>query len=95
MMIIYSDVVIAVIITAVVAFNYWPDWRQFIAVGATSFGSILPDFIEIPYYFFGLKPKFLEKYVEFQHRYQANSNMFWGILTQIAVSLAAIKQLFL
>ena len=58
------------------------------------FGATLPDLIEIPYYFFGCKNKLLKKYVDFEHKYQANGTFWFGILTQLVVIAISLKFLF-
>ncbi len=51
----------------------------------SSFASVLPDAIEAPYYLMGIKNKFLNYWIKFQKSIQADANLFWGIVTQVAV----------
>jgi hypothetical protein len=60
----------------------------------SSLFAVLPDLIEVPYYFFGCKAKWLKDYVHFEHLHQARANVFWGSVTQVLTSLAALKILF-
>ena len=47
--------------------------------------AILPDLMEIPYYFFHFKHPLLVKFVTFEHFHQAKAKAFWGIITQLVV----------
>jgi len=50
--------------------------------------AILPDIIEIPYFFFNSKNKLLVKYINFGHEHQCNTSPFWGMLTQVLFTAA-------
>lgn len=59
-----------------------------------AFASILPDVVEGPYFLFGLKNKYLTIWMKFQKAIQADANVFWGLLTQIAVLVACYFWIF-
>lgn len=92
--IILLDGFLSLTILAYLSWQIWPDFSRIINIGLIAFASVLGDLIEIPYYFFGLKNKYLMKYVEFEHQHQSNGTFFWGVITQILVILACLKQLF-
>lgn len=71
------------------------NFSSFLGYSLAGFLAILPDAVEIPYYFFAKKPKKLLSYINFMHRYQAEAGIFWGLISQILVSLSALKVLFL
>jgi len=72
----------------------WPDIEKIITYAGGAFFATLPDLVEIPYYFLHWKNKLLADYVHFEHQHQAKASLFWGLVTQLLVSLAALKQLF-
>ena len=55
-----------------------------------AFFAILPDIAEGPYFLYGWRNKYLDDILRFQISIQANTNMFWGLLTQILVILGAL-----
>lgn len=59
-----------------------------------AFASILPDVVEGPYFLFGIKNKYLTIWMKFQKAIQADANVFWGLLTQIAVLVACYFWIF-
>lgn len=92
--IILADGLIAVVFTLYFMIQKLPSFNQFLITGLAAFLAVLPDFIEIPYYFFNYRALWMVKYVEFEHKYQSNGVFFWGIVTQILVILASLKVLF-
>lgn len=65
------------------------DWQKVIFLMLGGFLAVLPDIMEIPYYFLNYKNKFLKKYVLFEHQHQLDTTPFWGLLTQAIISLVA------
>lgn len=59
-----------------------------------AFAAILPDLVEGPYFLFGLKNKYLTIWMKFQKTIQADANVLWGLLTQIAVLIACYFWIF-
>lgn len=59
-----------------------------------SFLAILPDAVEAPYFIWGWKNKFLTIWMKFQKAIQSDTNVFWGLLTQIAVLVACYFWIF-
>lgn len=92
--IIILDSLLALSIFLFLAYQTLPDINTILVYGTASFIAILPDLVEIPYYFFKSKNKLLKQYVDFEHKYQANGTFFWGMITQLLVVLASLKQLF-
>jgi len=79
------DALLALIIVLTIAFTKTSNLVSFILVMLGAFMAILPDFIEIPYYFLGSQNKLLKLYVDFERKYQAKAGKFWGTLTQLVV----------
>lgn len=57
--------------------------------------AVLPDVLEIPYYFFKSKIKWMERLIDFQRSHQWNVPAIWGITTQIVVSLGMLYLIFI
>lgn len=60
----------------------YPNISAISVLFAAAFFSILPDIIEIPYYFFNHRSKLMKKIMDFQHNHQADANIVWGNLSQ-------------
>ncbi len=68
---------------------------NFIVVMLACFLAVAPDVAEIPYYFLGLKDiPWIKKLIDFQRAHQWNVPAFWGILSQILVSVICLKIIF-
>lgn len=92
--VILIDGLIAVAFTLYFMIQKLPSLNQAFLVGLAAFLAVSPDFIEIPYYFFNYRARWMVKYVEFEHQHQSNGVFFWGLVTQIIVILASLKILF-
>lgn len=85
---IFADALLALILVLGIVFSKtWPRLDESFIVILAAFMAILPDFVKIPYYFFGSQHKLLKLYINFERKYQAKAGKFWGILTQVAVML--------
>ncbi len=93
-LVILVDAGFSLIVLAILCLKAIPNYYLVIVYGAGAFLSVFPDFVEIPFYFFKSKNKYLKNYVEFCHKYQSNANFFWGNMTQLLIILAGLKQLF-
>lgn len=92
--VIIIDGLSAVLFTLFFTAKQLPNLNLAFLTGISAFTAVLPDAVEIPYYFWNWKNKWLAKYVYFEHKFQANGSFFWGILTQLLVISASIKVLF-
>jgi len=88
------DAIIANVLLLIVAFKLSLSWNKVVLLWVGAFWAIFPDLVEAPYYFFNWKNKYLNRYIEFEHKNQSNANLFWGIITQVLVSLAALYSFF-
>ncbi len=92
--IIILDALIANILLLAIALKLALSWKKIALLWIGAFWAIFPDLVEIPYYFFNWKNKYLNKYINFEHKNQSNGNLFWGLVTQTLVILAALQSLF-
>jgi len=93
-LVIIIDGLLAVGLTLFFMSKSLPNLNQALFYGLGPLMAVLPDLIEIPYYFLNYKANWLKKYVYFEHKYQANTNFLWGTLTQVLVVIASLKILF-
>ncbi|MBI4057799.1 hypothetical protein HY405_00570 [Candidatus Microgenomates bacterium] len=94
MRLILADSVLAVVVGVTIALLFLPDVGRALIVLVGSFLGVLPDVLEIPYYFWNIKHPLMVRYVEFNHSLQTNAPFVPGIATQIVVSLAAVWWIF-
>ena len=89
-LVVAADVTASLVVALSVASLALPDNTRALTILAASFLSIIPDAIEGPYFFLNIRPKFIEKWINFQRAFQINTSFVPGVLTQIvtvAVSL--------
>ena len=82
LLIILVDTLLALGFCFYVVNHYWPNLALILVFAGAVFLATLPDTIEIPYYFFGVKNRWLTRYIKFQHEHQSNGSFYWGLLTQ-------------
>ena len=92
--IIALDTILAFAFCLLILFRFWPNIYLIAFYGAAIFLAILPDIIEIPYYFFNSKAKWLTDYVDFEHRYQSNGGFLIGMTTQVIVVILSLLVFF-
>lgn len=92
--VIFLDSLLALILFLILASKTLPNYQQIFLYGLGAFFAALPDLVEIPYYFLDSKNKLLAKYVDFEHKYQANGTFFWGTATQILIIIVSLRELF-
>lgn len=61
---------------------------------ASCFAAVLPDLLEVPYFFFHLKNKFLEVWLKSQKAIQSDTNPILGMATQLLIILGSLVWLF-
>ena len=84
----------ALILGSSIAYLKSQSLSQFLVIMACCLLSVLPDVLEIPYYFFKKKIKWMEQLIDFQRAHQWNVPALWGVLAQIIVSLGALFIIF-
>lgn len=87
---IIADSSLALISGSVIALSFLPDYKKVITVLACCFVSVLPDLVEAPYIFFNYRHQWLRKWLFFQKSHQFDTNIFWGLSTQVITIAAAI-----
>ncbi|MCH7730157.1 hypothetical protein IID21_01350 [Patescibacteria group bacterium] len=89
-LIVAADVSASLVVSLSIASLALPDNIKALTILAACFLAILPDVVEGPYFFLNIRPKFIEKWINFQRAFQINTSFVPGVLTQVvtvAVSL--------
>lgn len=88
------DVIFSLTLGFFIALRFWPDIKRVIIILLACFAAVVPDVIEGPYFYLGVKTRFLKKLIKFQHQHQINVRIIPGLLTQL-VTLAVCLYLTL
>lgn len=91
--IVIIDVTISLILGFFIAYRA-PTIKQFMNIILCSFFSVLPDIIEGPYFFMGIRNKFLENWIKFQKSLQVDTKIIPGLLTQLVVLVSTFFWIF-
>ncbi len=95
-----STVIVIIDVCASLALGFFiaskalPNTSHVATILVASFASVLPDVIEGPYFFLGVKNKFIKKWIVFQKSLQADTSIIPGLLTQAVTIAAALWWIF-
>jgi len=92
--IVIVDVCSSLVLGLFIASKALPNSAHAATIVFSSFAAILPDAIEGPYFFLGIKNAFIEKWITFQKSIQADADFIPGIITQILTIAAAFWWIF-
>ncbi len=84
------DFISAVIIISFFVYKALPNVLQSLLVLTSCIISILPDLVQVPYHFLNIRPRFLEKFVEFQTTHQNHTSFPKGIISQLIIILVGL-----
>ena len=87
--IVIADVILAISFGTFIASLKLPDINHFLTIMFACLFSVLPDVVEGPYFFLGLKSEAIKRWIKFQKSIQVDTKPFWGLFTQVATILAA------
>ncbi len=86
---VFADVCLALIAGIFIAAQALPNEAQAITILLASFAAVLPDVIEGPHFFLGIRNKFIEKWIAFQKSIQNDTNIYAGLATQVVTMIVA------
>lgn len=84
------DSVFGLISGLLIAFSFYPDIVMVLTVLLCCFAAVLPDIVEIPYYFFGRDQKWAVSWIKWQKSIQNDVAPLPGVLSQILVVVASL-----
>ena len=93
-LVILVDGFLALGICFYILINHWSNPALIALYAGAIFLATLPDTVEIPYYFFGVKSRWITRYIGYQHRYQSNGSFYLGLLTQVIVVALSLALFF-
>lgn len=89
-----TDVILSLTGGFLIASTVLPDQNQFAIVILGSFMGILPDLVEAPHFFLGIRWEPIERLIRFQKSIQNDAPPFLGILTQVLLLAAVFAWVF-
>lgn len=92
--IVIIDICTSIALGLFIASKVLPSTSHATTILVASFASVLPDIIEGPYFFLGIRGKFINKWISFQKSLQVNTSIVLGLLTQVIVIAAALWWIF-
>ena len=87
---ILADSILALVSGIYIAASVLPDTRKALLILVCCFVAVLPDLVEAPYIFLNYKKEWIHKWLFFQKKHQFNTNIVWGLITQVLTIAAAI-----
>jgi hypothetical protein len=88
--IVLADATIALISGLYIASTVLPDTAHFFTIIAACFFSVLPDVVEAPYFFLGIKNRTILKWIKIQKSLQEDTTVLPGLTTQLITIISAI-----
>ena len=92
--IITADVLLSLTLGGLIAFQKYPDITWVVVILLASFGSVLPDLLEAPYFYFKSKSPLLLKWINIQKKLQSDTTLIPGLLTQLITIILALIWVF-
>lgn len=87
--IVIIDVSLSIVAGLFIASRALPNTFHALTILAASFLAALPDIVEGPYFFLGLKNKLIIRWIKFQKSIQVDTQIIPGLTTQLLTILAA------
>lgn len=92
--IVFIDVIVSLALGLVIANHSLPDQTKAFWVLMGAFAAVLPDIVEGPYFFMGVKNDLIMKWLKFQKSIQNDTSIVPGILSQVVVIAACLWWVF-
>jgi hypothetical protein len=84
-----ADVSLSVISGVFIASRVLPDLGRSVVILIACLISVLPDVVEGPYFFLGIRSSLVKRWIKFQKSLQVDTTIIPGLLTQLATVIAA------
>ncbi len=91
--IVVGDVVLSLVLGGLIA-SHAPTQMQSLNVLFGGFAAVLPDVIEGPYFFLGVKNKLVQNWLKFQKSIQVDTTIGPGLATQVITMAACFWWVF-
>lgn len=95
MRIVAADTVFAFVLGTIIAWSFLPNEKLSFLIFLSSFVAVLPDLMQSPFYLTkNEQNSMINKWINFKRSIQNEIGVFWGLTTQIIVSVAALYWIF-
>jgi len=88
------DVLLSLFLGTFIAIQVLPNSPHFWTIMVASFAAVLPDVMEGPYFFLGIKSNFIIKWIKFQKILQNDADIVLGLSTQVVTLIATFWWIF-
>ena len=88
--IVIVDVILALTAGSLIASRVLPNINHALIILAASFTAALPDIIEGPYFFLGLKNKTIKRWINLQKSIQSDASLIPGLFNKLITVAAAL-----
>jgi hypothetical protein len=85
-----GDCLLGLALGLYIASKAYPDLQKVIIVLTGGLLGVLPDLVEAPFYFLGIKNKHIDKLLAFQKAHQWNVSFWPGIISQVIFVVALL-----
>lgn len=87
-MFVLVDVIASLAVGSFFALRAAPDTGHVVTIYLTCLASVMPDVIEGPYFFMGIKSKIIDKWISFQKSIQNDTTIIPGLAIQLVTIVA-------
>lgn len=92
--IIIIDSTLALVTGTFIASQVLPDYNATVRILLACLASSLPDLVEAPYFFLGIKNQVIEKWIKLQKKIQVDAKPALGLTLQIVTIILAFFWIF-
>lgn len=93
-LIVIGDVIASLASGGFIAYRALPDTGLALTILAASFFAVLPDVIEGPHFFLGVRSKIIKRWIAWQKSIQVDAPIALGLSTQVITIIAALFWIF-
>lgn len=87
--IVILDVALSIFSVLFISSRALPDYGHTLTILSAGFAAALPDIIEAPYFFLGMRSNIIHRWIIFQKSIQEDTTIVLGLATQLATVIAA------
>lgn len=88
------DALSGLVVGTYLSFRFYPNWGKVLIVLFCCFFAVLADLLEAPYFFLGIRNRYLERLIQLQKKLQWNVPMIPGILSQVILLIILFKLIY-
>ncbi|MBL7036319.1 hypothetical protein ISR94_00535 [Candidatus Microgenomates bacterium] len=89
------DATTSLLLGSYIAFQASSSAAHTLTILACCFASVIPDLLEAPYFYLGMRHKFFKNWIKLQKSIQVDTTIFWGLSTQVLTVATTLFWIFL